>query len=70
VTNASNAPVADATVTLVGTGFAAQTIADGHYTLSAIPAGTYTLRVQSGTTTRNVTVTIPAPAGSHYNVQL
>ena len=70
VTDASNAPVAGATVTLVGTGFAAQTMADGTYTLSAIPAGTYTLHVQSGATTRNVTVTIPASAGSHYNVQL
>jgi hypothetical protein len=70
VTDASNAPVEGSTVTLVGTGFAAQTMADGNYTLSGIPAGTYTLRVQSGATTRNVTVTIPAPAGSHYNVQL
>jgi len=69
VTDASNAPVAGATVTLVGTGFAAQTMADGTYTLSEIPAGTYTLRVQSGATIRNVTVTIPASAGSHYNVQ-
>ena len=70
VTDASNAPVEGATVTLVGTGFAAQTMADGNYTLSVVPAGTYTLRVQSGATTRNVMVTIPAPAGSHYNVQL
>jgi hypothetical protein len=70
VTNASNAPIAGATVTLVGTGFTAQTMADGNYTLSVVPAGTYTLRVQSGATTRDVTVTIPAPAGSHYNVQL
>jgi Pvc16 N-terminal domain/Carboxypeptidase regulatory-like domain len=70
VTDASNAPVADVLVTLVGTGFTSQTGADGNYTLSSIPAGTYTLRVQSGATTREVTVTIPVPAGSHYNVQL
>ena len=70
VTDPGNAPVAGAVVTLVDTGFAVQTGDDGNYTLGSIPAGTYTLRVQSGATTRNVTVTIPAPAGSHYNVQL
>ena len=70
VTGAANAPVAGALVTLVGTSFAAQTGADGRYTLSSIPAGTYTLRVQLGATTRDVTVTIPVPAGSNYNVQL
>jgi hypothetical protein len=70
VTDASNAPVAGAMVTLVGTGFVTQTEADGRYTLGSIPAGTYTLRAESGATTRDVTVTIPAPAGTHYNVQL
>lgn len=70
VTDASNAPVEGAMVTLVGTGFAAQTGVDGQYTLGSIPAGTYILRVQSGTTTRDVTVTVPAPAGNHYNVQV
>jgi hypothetical protein len=70
VTDASNAPVAGAMVTLVGTGFATQTEADGYYTIGSIPAGTYTLHAQLGATTHDVTVTIPAPAGSHYNVQL
>jgi hypothetical protein len=70
VTDASQAPVAGATVTLLGTGLATQTEVDGRYALGSMPAGTYTLRVQSGATTRDVTVTIPAPAGSHYNVQL
>lgn len=70
VTDAGNAPVAGATVTLVGTGFATRTGADGDYTLGSIPAGTYTLRVQSGVTTKDITVTIPVSAGSNYNVQL
>jgi len=70
VTGAGNAPVADAFVTLVGTGLAARTGADGNYTLGSILAGAYTLRVQSGVTTKDVNITIPAPAGSNYNVQL
>jgi len=70
VRGAGNAPVADAPVTLVGTGFATRTEIDGNYTLDPIPAGTYTLRVQSGITTKDVSVTIPATAGNNYNVQL
>jgi hypothetical protein len=70
VTDASHAPVAGAIVTLVGTSLATQTEADGHYVLGSIPVGTYTLRARSGATTRDVVVTIPAPAGSHYNLQL
>jgi Pvc16 N-terminal domain/Carboxypeptidase regulatory-like domain len=70
VTDAGNAPVADAFVTLVGTGLAARTGADGNYTLGSILAGAYTLRAQSGATTTDVNITIPASAGSNYNVQL
>jgi hypothetical protein len=70
VTDTNQAPVAGAIVTLVGTGLAARTDADGRYMLGSIPAGTYTLRAQLEATTRDVTVTIPAPAGGHYNVQL
>jgi Carboxypeptidase regulatory-like domain len=70
VTGAGNAPVAGALVTLVGTGLASRTGADGNYTVGSIPAGPYILRVQSGSTTKDVNITIPAPAGSNYNVQL
>jgi Pvc16 N-terminal domain/Carboxypeptidase regulatory-like domain len=70
VTGAGNAPVAAATVTLVDTGFSTETGADGNYTLGSVPAGAYTLRVRSGASTQDVSVTIPAPAGSNYNVQL
>lgn len=70
VTDAGNAPVAGALVTLVGTGLAARTGADGNYTLGSVLAGPYTLRVQSGATTTDANITIPAPAGSNYNVQL
>jgi carboxypeptidase family protein len=70
VTSAGGQPVPEAAVTLVGTGFATQTQADGRFILGMMPAGTYTLRVQSGVTTKDVTITIPATAGSNYNVQL
>jgi hypothetical protein len=70
VTNAANQPVANASVSLVGTGFATRTGDDGHFLLGMLPGGTYTLRVQSGPTTENVPITIPATVGSNYNVQL
>ncbi len=70
VTDVSHAPVAGAMVTLLGTSLATQTEADGRYVLGSISAGTYTLRAQLDATIRDVVVTIPAPAGSHYNVQL
>ena len=34
------------------------------------PAGTFTLRVTSGVTTRDRSITVPAPALSDYDVQL
>ena len=70
VTNATSQPVADASVSLVGTGFTTLTDADGRFVLGMLPGGTYTLRVQSGPTTRNVPITIPATVGNNYNVQL
>jgi hypothetical protein len=70
VTNSAGQPVTDAAVTLVGTGFATRTGADGRFVLGMMPAGTYTLRVQAGAATRNVPITIPATAGNNYNVQL
>ncbi len=70
VTSAANQPVSGAAVTLVGTGFATTTQADGRFILGMMPAGTYTLRVQAGATTKSVTITIPASVGSNYNVQL
>jgi hypothetical protein len=70
VTNAASQPVANASVSLVGTGFSTLTGDDGHFLLGMLPGGTYTLRVQSGATTKNVPITIPATVGNNYNVQL
>jgi hypothetical protein len=69
VTDAGN-PVKEAEVTLVGTGFATLTKDDGRFVLGTMPAGNYTLRVQAGAKTKSVTITIPAAAGSNYNVQM
>jgi hypothetical protein len=70
VTGAGGQPVAGASVTLAGTGFAARTDDAGRFILGVMPAGAYTLQVQSGGTTKDVSITIPAVAGSSYNVQL
>ena len=70
VTTPANVPVAGALVTLVNIGLTTTTGPDGTYVLGSMPAGTYTLRVQSGATIKNVSITIPATAGKNYNVQL
>jgi Pvc16 N-terminal domain/Carboxypeptidase regulatory-like domain len=70
VTDAATAPVAGATVRIVETGRLTTTGTAGDFTLSALPAGVFTLQATSGTHTRSVAITIPAPAGSNYDVQL
>jgi hypothetical protein len=70
VLDASAGPVAGAGVRLVDRGRSTLTAADGTYSLSAIPAGTFTLRVTAGTVTQDRTITVPAPASSDYDVQL
>ncbi|MEW6212600.1 MAG: Pvc16 family protein [Acidobacteriota bacterium] len=68
VTGADDKPVAQATVTLTGTGLVARTDADGLYVLGVMPAGSYTLRAESGGTTKDKSVTIPA-AGGDYDMK-
>lgn len=69
VTSAGS-PAVGATVAVAGAGLAARTDGAGDYVLGAISAGAYTLNVQAGATTKQVNVTVPAPAGSNYDVQL
>ena len=70
ITNATNGPVSGATVTLVEQGIATTTDDEGYYKIGIIPSGTYTLRVKKDASEVTRAITIPAPAGSHYNVQL
>ena len=79
VRDAANNPVAGATVTLVELGLVTTTDAGGHfrmgrdkdgqYRFGLIAAGTYTLRAEKLPATQQVTITVPAPTGSDYNVQ-
>jgi hypothetical protein len=62
--------VAGAMVAVGGAGLSARTDGDGQYVLGAMTAGAYTLNVQSNSTTKSVNITVPAPAGSNYDVQL
>jgi len=69
VTSGGNA-VAGATVAVAGAGLSARTDGVGEYVLGAMAAGTYTLNVQSNATTKQVDITVPAAAGSNYDVPL
>lgn len=70
VRNAAAAPIANAGVALIGRGRSTLTDVDGRFSLSAVPAGTFTLRVTAGVVTQDRTITVPAPASSDYDVQL
>jgi len=70
VTSAGGKVVAGATVAVAGAGLSARTDGAGEYVLGAMAAGAYTLKVRSNGTTRQVNVTVPAPAKNNYDVQL
>ena len=71
VTDATNAPVANATVMLVEAGLTTETDSGGRYSLGSIKAGIYTLRVRSGDAApQKFSITVPAPPESNYNVKL
>ena len=67
--NASQ-PVANAGVRLVERGRSTLTDAEGKFSLSAIPAGNFTLRVTAGAVTQDRAVVVPAPTVAGYDVQL
>lgn len=69
VTSGGNA-VSGATVSVVGEGLSARTDTDGEYVLGAMRSGAYTLNVQANSTSKQVNITVPSPAGSNYDVQL
>lgn len=70
VTDAQNSPVEEATVTMVESGLSAGTDAEGRYTLGPLKAGAHTLRAQKDAAQKEFGITVPAPAGTNYDVQL
>ena len=70
ITGATGAPVGDALVSITEIGLAAITDLEGRYTLGMMPAGSYTLHVESGEITKNANITVPALAGKNFNVKL
>jgi hypothetical protein len=63
-------PVTGAMVAVAGAGLSARTDSDGDYVLGAMAAGAYTLNVQSSAMSKQVSIAVPAAAGSNYDVQL
>jgi hypothetical protein len=62
VTDVDGKPVQDASLSVLGTGLKTQTDAEGRYTLGLLAPGTYTLRVQAGSITKESSVALPALA--------
>ena len=70
VIDAGATPIGGAGVRVVERGRSTLTGEDGRFTLAAIPAGTFTLRVSAGAATEDRTITVPTTAGNNYDVQL
>ncbi|MDX2152654.1 MAG: Pvc16 family protein [Bryobacteraceae bacterium] len=69
VTDNTSTPVPDATVELIGRGRTTVTNSRGEWTIAAVAAGAHTIRAVAGPLNRTRAITVPAPAGSDYNVQ-
>lgn len=70
VAGAGEAPIAGASVELVGQGLWARTDAEGYYLLGMMKAGAYKLRVKAGTKTKEIKINVPPLAGKNFDVQL
>ncbi len=70
VLDAAALPLANAGVRIVERGRSTLTDAEGKFSLSAIPAGNFTLRVTAGAVTHDRAIVVPAPALGGYDVQL
>ena len=69
VTDSNDQPVAGATVMLMERNLAAATDASGQYTLGAMPAGNYTLRLQLDSMVQEREISIPMVAANNYDLQ-
>ena len=63
-------PTREAIATLVETTLTTKTDDNGQFRFTDLPAGTYTLRVQSGATSKDFNLTVPALPNNNYNVKL
>lgn len=70
ITDAGSNPIANAGVRVLERGRSTLTADDGTYSLSGLPAGTFTLRVTAGATTKDRSIVVPAPAAGNYNLQI
>jgi hypothetical protein len=70
ITDSASVPVSAAAVELLGRGRSTVSNLNGEFTLAAVAPGNYTLRATSGVITQTRAITVPAPTGDDYNVQL
>jgi len=64
----NNAPVENATVTLVELDIKTKTGVDGHYVLGPMNSGAYALCVSLDDKVLNKSITVPAPSGNNYDL--
>lgn len=71
ITNARDEPIAGVTILLVERQLAATTEQEGVYRFTAVPSGSYTLRVQPpAAAARDFPITVPAITATSYNLRL
>jgi Pvc16 N-terminal domain/Carboxypeptidase regulatory-like domain len=70
VVGADDKPREGSIATLIEPTLTTKTDDNGQFRFTDLPAGTYTLRVQSGATSQNFNLTVPALPNSNYNVKL
>jgi hypothetical protein len=70
ITDAGALPVPGAGVRVVERGRSTLTNESGRFSLSALPAGNFTLRVTAGAVTIDRAIVIPAPSLDNYDAQL
>ncbi|MEZ5351549.1 MAG: Pvc16 family protein [Bryobacteraceae bacterium] len=70
ITDAATNPIPSAGVRILERGRSTLTASDGTYSLAALPAGTFTLRVTTGALTKDRSIIVPAPPLDNYNLQI